>query len=173
MRMRETIYWGSAETNLGAILLAHTESGICSLLFDEGEAELASRFPKAPLVAGGAATQALLAEVIATIHDPKHRPSLPLDLRGTAFQLAVWRALRDIPVGETRTYADIAAAVGRPNAVRATGSANGANPVSVLVPCHRVIRSDGGLGGYAWGFERKRALLAREAGENQKRMMLF
>src|SRR5690606_28834771 len=93
---------------------------------------------------------------------PDRPHDLPLDVRGTAFQEAVWRELTRIPPGETRTYAQIAAAVGRPGAVRATGSANGANNVAVLIPCHRVIRGDGGLGGYAYGLDRKRALLARE-----------
>jgi AraC family transcriptional regulator of adaptative response/methylated-DNA-[protein]-cysteine methyltransferase len=164
-QVTETIYWALAETNLGQMLLAHTERGICRLSFDEGEAELAVRFPNAALVEGGVYTRALVGSAIAAIRDPQNMPDLPLDLRGTAFQQAVWLALRDIPAGETRTYADIAAQIGQPNAVRATGSANGANPVSVLVPCHRVIRADGGLGGYAWGLERKRALLAREANE--------
>jgi AraC family transcriptional regulator of adaptative response/methylated-DNA-[protein]-cysteine methyltransferase len=92
-------------------------------------------------------------------------PQLPLDIGGTDFQMAVWQALLQIAAGETRNYAEIAAAVGKPDAVRAAGSANGANPVSVLIPCHRVIRSDGGLGGYAYGLERKRRLLAWESGQ--------
>jgi AraC family transcriptional regulator of adaptative response/methylated-DNA-[protein]-cysteine methyltransferase len=94
-------------------------------------------------------------------------PDLPLDVGGTAFQQAVWNELKRIPAGETRTYTDIAAAVGRPNAVRAAGSANGANNVAVLIPCHRVIRSDGSLGGYAYGLERKQALLDKERAQGR------
>jgi AraC family transcriptional regulator of adaptative response/methylated-DNA-[protein]-cysteine methyltransferase len=99
-------------------------------------------------------------------------PDLPLDVRGTVFQERVWAELRKIPVGETRSYADIAAAVGAPGATRAVGSANGANPIAVLVPCHRVVRSDGTLGGYAGGLERKRALLAAEGAAPEPRRLL-
>jgi AraC family transcriptional regulator of adaptative response/methylated-DNA-[protein]-cysteine methyltransferase len=97
---------------------------------------------------------------------------LPLDVRGTAFQEAVWRELRKIPPGETRSYAQIAAAVGQPSAMRAVGTANGANPVAVLVPCHRVVRSDGSLGGYAGGLERKRKLLDAERSVGQRQLDL-
>ena len=101
------------------------------------------------------------------INHPQSAPELPIDVRGTAFQEAVWRELRRIPLGETRSYADIARAVGQPDAVRAVGTANGSNPVAVLVPCHRVIRSDGTLGGYAGGLDRKRKLLAAERANSQ------
>jgi len=101
------------------------------------------------------------------IEHPAQTPQLPIDVRGTAFQEAVWKELRKIPLGETRSYADIAAAVGQPQAVRAVGTANGSNPVAVLVPCHRVIRSDGSLGGYAGGLDRKRKLLAAEGAAGQ------
>jgi AraC family transcriptional regulator of adaptative response/methylated-DNA-[protein]-cysteine methyltransferase len=104
----------------------------------------------------------LVRGVVAAVEQPKSAPELPIDVRGTAFQEAVWRELRRIPAGETRSYADIAAAIGQPGAVRAVGTANGANPVAVLVPCHRVIRSDGSLGGYAGGLERKKILLEAE-----------
>ena len=99
---------------------------------------------------------------VAAVNAPERPHDLPLDVRGTAFQEAVWRELQRIPAGETRTYAQIAAAVGKPAAVRAAGSANGANNVAVLIPCHRVIRSDGSAGGYAYGLERKARLLERE-----------
>ena len=99
---------------------------------------------------------------MAAIQHPEIAPEIPIDVRGTAFQEAVWRELRKIPLGETRSYADIARAVGDPNATRAVGTANGSNPVAVLVPCHRVIRSDGTLGGYAGGLDRKKKLLAAE-----------
>lgn len=101
---------------------------------------------------------------VSAVENPKAMPDLPLDVAGTAFQQAVWQELRRIPVGETRSYAEIAAAVGKPKAVRAAGSANGANNVAVLIPCHRVVRTDGSLGGYAYGLERKQSLLDREKG---------
>ncbi len=104
----------------------------------------------------------LVERAVAAVNQPERPHDLPLDVRGTAFQQAVWRELTRIPPGETRSYAQIAAAVGHPAAVRAAGSANGANHLAVLIPCHRVIRGDGSMGGYAYGLERKRALLKRE-----------
>ncbi|MFC4294763.1 bifunctional transcriptional activator/DNA repair enzyme AdaA [Novosphingobium tardum] len=157
-----TIHWDVARTSLGPMLLAATAKGICRLAFNEDEDELRRRFPRAELVRGGKAFAPLLAAAVAACDDPGNMPDLPLDVDGTAFQQAVWRELRRIPPGETRSYAEIAAAVGKPNAVRAAGSANGANNVAVLIPCHRVIRSDGNLGGYAYGLEIKRQLLERE-----------
>jgi len=158
----ETIRWASAETSLGRMLVAATDRGICRLSFDESEAELRRRFPNAAVVPGGEAMADLLARTVAAVEAPERPHDLPLDVRGTAFQEAVWRELRRIPPGETRSYAQIASAVGRPSAVRAAGSANGANHVAVLIPCHRVIRGDGSMGGYAYGLERKGKLLARE-----------
>ena len=160
----ESIYWGVAETALGSMLLATTEKGICRLSFDEDETALKRRFPNATLLSGGGSFAALLRGAAQAIKQPKQMPTLPLDIGGTSFQQDVWQALLQIPAGETRNYAEIAAAVGKPDAVRAAGAANGANPVAVLIPCHRVIRSDGGLGGYAYGLERKRHLLAWERG---------
>ncbi len=156
------IRWAVVDTVLGKMLLAATEKGICRLSFDEDETALMHRFPNAHIVAGGAALEDLVTGAISAIEHPAQMPDLPLDIAGTAFQQAIWSELRRIPAGETRTYADIAAAVGRPKAVRAAGSANGANNVAVLIPCHRVIRSDGGLGGYAYGVERKEKLLSAE-----------
>lgn len=158
-----TIRWTIAETSLGPMLVAATEKGICRLSFDEDERELARRFPNARIEAGGDTLSALVAGAIAAVEMPSRMPDLPLDVAGTAFQQAVWAELRRIPPGETRSYAQIAAAVGKPAAVRAAGSANGANNVAVLIPCHRVVRSDGSLGGYAYGLDRKRALLDKEA----------
>jgi AraC family transcriptional regulator of adaptative response/methylated-DNA-[protein]-cysteine methyltransferase len=158
----ETIRWATAETNLGTMLLAATERGICRLSFDEGEGDLRARFPEAQIEAGGEAMADLLERTVAAVNAPERPHDLPLDVRGTAFQQAVWRELMRIPPGETRSYAQIAAAVGHPAAVRAAGSANGANHVAILIPCHRVIRGDGTLGGYAYGLERKRQLLKRE-----------
>ena len=157
-----TIRWAVVDTRLGQMLLAATEKGICRLSFDEDEAELKRRFPKATIEEGGAAMQELVKGAIAAIDHPAQMPDLPLDVQGTAFQQAVWQELRKIPAGETRSYADIAAAVGKPKAVRAAGSANGANNVAVLIPCHRVVRTDGTLGGYAYGLDRKKKLLELE-----------
>lgn len=158
----ETIRWAIAETELGPILVAATARGICRLAFDEDEGALRLRFPKARIEIGGVAMTELVAGAVAAVNMPEKPHDLPLDVRGTAFQEAVWRALCQIPAGETRTYAQIAAATGRPGAVRAAGSANGANAVAVLIPCHRVVRSDGSTGGYAYGPERKARLLERE-----------
>ena len=160
-----TIEWTVSDTALGLMLLAATDQGVCRLSFDEDETTLRRLFPKAQIVVGGASTVALANAAALTIRNPANIAKIPLDVRGTTFQMAVWQALLQIPVGETRNYAEIAAAVGKPDAVRAAGAANGANPVAVLIPCHRVIRSDGGLGGYAYGLERKRSLLAWERGQ--------
>jgi AraC family transcriptional regulator, regulatory protein of adaptative response / methylated-DNA-[protein]-cysteine methyltransferase len=157
-----TIRYAIVETVLGSMLLAATERGICRLSFDEDERELRHRFPNATIQPGGEAMAELINSAVAAVADPAHMPTLPLDVAGTAFQQAVWDELRRIPPGQTRSYAQIAAAVGKPDAVRATGSANGANNVAVLIPCHRVIRTDGSLGGYAYGLERKLELLKRE-----------
>lgn len=156
------IRWAVAATLLGPMLLAMTNKGICRLAFGEGEDALRRRFPRATLIPGGEQLAPMLAVAVAACEDPSRGCDLPLDVGGTAFQQAVWRELRRIPPGETRSYAEIAAAAGKPGAVRAAGTANGANPVAVLVPCHRVIRSDGTLGGYAYGLAIKRQLLERE-----------
>jgi AraC family transcriptional regulator of adaptative response/methylated-DNA-[protein]-cysteine methyltransferase len=161
------IRWAVIETSLGTMLVAATDKGVCRLSFNEGPEDLAARFPHADLVEGGEELAGLLAEVVTAVERPGDSRQIPLDVQGTAFQEAVWRELRRIPPGETRSYSDIAAAVGRPGAVRAAGSANGANNVAVLIPCHRVIRSDGTLGGYAYGEEIKRELLRRERSQTK------
>lgn len=162
-----TIHWAVVRTSLGPMLVAATAKGVCRLSFGEGREALEKRFPQAELVEGGAEFEDLLAEVVSAVETPKTNGGdfshIPIDVKGTAFQEAVWRELRKIPLGETRTYAQLAAAVGRPKAVRAAGSANGSNHVSVLIPCHRVINTGGGLGGYAWGLDIKRKLLEKEA----------
>ena len=158
-----TIHWAVVETSLGSMLVAATEKGVCRLSFNEGRAALETRFPNAELAEGGARFAALLGQVVDAVEAPGDFSHIPLDVKGTAFQEAVWRELQRIPAGETRTYAQLAAAVGRPKAVRAAGSANGANNVAVLIPCHRVIRTGGHLGGYAYGLEIKRKLLEKEA----------
>lgn len=157
-----TIRHAVIDTPLGPMLVAATEKGICRLTFDEDEAALRRRFPHADLQPGGEEMEQLIGQVLAAIERPLAMPDLPLDVAGTAFQERVWAELRKIPAGETRSYAQIAAAVGQPGAVRAVGTANGANPVAVLVPCHRVVRSDGSMGGYAGGLDRKRQLLEAE-----------
>lgn len=157
-----TIRWTIAPSSLGAVLVAATDRGICQVAFDADEAVLRTRFPAAEIVAGGAALADLAAHVVAAVEQPGRNPDLPLDVQGTAFQEAIWQALRTIPAGETRSYAELAALAGRPGAVRAAGSACGANHVPVLIPCHRVTRADGSIGGYAYGPERKQALLTRE-----------
>ena len=156
------IRWRTVDTSLGPMLVAATSKGLCRISFGEGEATLRARFPQARLCPADADLDAMAAKVAALVDDPRADAALPTDVRGTAFQQAVWAALRAIPPGETRSYGDIAAAIGRPGAVRAAGTACGDNTLAVLVPCHRVLRSDGSLGGYAWGVERKQALLARE-----------
>lgn len=161
------IHWSVVPTTLGAMLVAATDKGVCRLSFGEGREELAERFPKADLVEGGEDFARIARDVVAAVEQPGQSRAIPLDVQGTAFQQAVWRELQRIPPGETRTYAQIAAAVGRPGAVRAAGSANGANNVAVLIPCHRVIRSDGSIGGYAYGEAIKRELLRREKAQTK------
>ncbi|MBI0476797.1 bifunctional DNA-binding transcriptional regulator/O6-methylguanine-DNA methyltransferase Ada [Sphingomonas sp. MA1305] len=161
---RVTIRWTVAATSLGPLLIAATDTGLCRIAFDEDAATLATRFPQATIAPADARLAALAAAVVAEVEGAAPDPALPLDVRGTAFQEAVWQALRTIPAGETRSYAQLAAAAGRPEASRAAGSACGANPLAVIVPCHRVTRADGSPGGYAWGTDRKRALLDRERG---------
>lgn len=166
-----TIHWAVVPTSLGPMLVAATEKGVCRLSFNESGKELRDRFPNAALVEGGVEFASLLESVIAAVEQPGEAANIPLDVKGTAFQEAVWQELRRIPPGETRTYAEIAAAVGKPGAVRAAGSANGANNVAVLIPCHRVIRTDGSLGGYAYGLEIKQELLEREGGLRSSKLL--
>ena len=157
----ETIRYVVADSPLGPLLIAATAKGICRLTFDEDSAVLHRRFPHADVRPDDGTIAPWVAAALAQIDRPSdHR--LPLDVRGTAFQEKVWGELRKIPLGETRSYADIAKAVGSPGAVRAVGTANGSNPVAVLVPCHRVIRSDGSLGGYGGGLPNKVKLLEAE-----------
>lgn len=156
------ISWAVAATSLGPMLVAATERGVCRLAFGEGPDELTRHFPRAELVEGGEEFRKLLEDVVAAVEQPGASRAIPLDVQGTAFQKSVWSALRSIPPGETRSYGEIAAAIGRPGAARAVGSANAQNPVAVLIPCHRVIRADGAMGGYARGEAIKRELLARE-----------
>jgi AraC family transcriptional regulator, regulatory protein of adaptative response / methylated-DNA-[protein]-cysteine methyltransferase len=132
---------------------------------DELVRNLQDRFPKAHLIGADQDYEALVARVVAFVEKPEIGLDLPLDVRGTAFQQRVWRALQEIPVGETVSYAEIARRIGRPKAVRAVASACAENNLAVAIPCHRVVRVDGSLSGYAWGVERKRALLDREGSQ--------
>lgn len=157
-----TIRWTVADTSLGALLIAATDKGLCRVAFDEDSLSLAARFPRAEIAPGGDALAQLAAQVVAEVEQPGRHTDLPLDVRGTAFQEAVWQALRTIPPGETRTYTQLAIAAGNPRAVRAAGTACGANQVAIAIPCHRAQRSDGSMGGYAYGIERKVVLRKRE-----------
>ena len=150
-----------ADSSLGPLLIAATDKGICRLTFGEDEGALTRKFPNADIRPDDGTIAPWVAAALAQITCPSDH-HLPIDVRGTAFQEKVWGELRKIPLGETRSYADIASAVGSPGAVRAVGTANGSNPVSVLVPCHRVIRSDGTLGGYGGGLPNKVKLLEAE-----------
>jgi len=168
----ETIRYVVKDSPLGPLLVAATSKGICRLTFDEDESVLKRRFPNATVLPDDGTISDWAEGALTAIEHPAQTPELPIDVRGTAFQEAVWKELRRIPLGETRSYADIAAAVGQPQAVRAVGTANGSNPVAILVPCHRVIRSDGTLGGYAGGLDRKRKLLSAEQANRQSALDL-
>jgi AraC family transcriptional regulator, regulatory protein of adaptative response / methylated-DNA-[protein]-cysteine methyltransferase len=162
----EEIKFAVGQTSLGAILVASSRKGVAAILLgndpDELVRNLQDRFPKARLVGADQDYEASVARVVAFVEKPGIGLGLPLDVRGTAFQQRVWRALQEIPVGETVSYAEIARRIGRPKAVRAVAGACAENNLAVAIPCHRVVRIDGSLSGYAWGVERKRALLDRE-----------
>ncbi len=155
--------------SLGEILVAQSQRGICAILLgDDADAlvrDLQDRFPNAQLVGGDADFEQLVAQVIGFVEVPSLGLKLPLDVRGTAFQERVWRALCEIPPGRTVTYTELAARIGAPHSARAVAQACGANRIAVAIPCHRVIRQDGDLAGYRWGVERKRALQRREAAQ--------
>lgn len=163
---RTSIRFAVGQCSLGAILVAQSPKGVCAIFIgDDPDAlprDLQNRFPKAELIGGDAAFEEVVATVVGFVEAPQFGFALPLDLQGTAFQQRVWQALSAIPPGRTVTYTDIAQAIGLPRSVRAVAQACGANKVAVAIPCHRVVRSDGGISGYRWGVERKRTLLARE-----------
>ena len=162
------IRFAVGECSLGAILVAQSERGICAIAIGDDPDQLArdlqDRFPKARLVGGDEAFEKLVARVVGFVEAPRVGLDLPLDVRGTAFQQRVWQAMRAIPVGATVSYSELARTIGAPGSTRAVASACAANVLAVAIPCHRVVRSDGALSGYRWGVERKRALIAREAG---------
>jgi AraC family transcriptional regulator of adaptative response/methylated-DNA-[protein]-cysteine methyltransferase len=161
-----TIRFATVETPLGWALVAATQRGICMTALagdcDSLVTALRQRFPAAAVIADDAGLKDWADRIVHFITAPDRNLDLPLDIQGTAFQARVWRALQKIPFGKTASYTEIAAALGQPKAVRAVAQACAANKLALLVPCHRVIRSDGDLGGYRWGVERKRALLAKE-----------
>ena len=163
----EEIRFAVGQSSLGAILVASSQKGVASILLgDDPDAlvrDLQDRFPKARLIGGDRDYEALVARVVGFVEAPGLGLDLPFDVRGTAFQQRVWQALQDIPAGRTVSYAEIAQRIGSPKATRAIAAACAANNLAVAIPCHRVIRKDGALSGYAWGAERKRALLDREA----------
>ena len=159
------IRFAIGQCSLGAVLVAQSDKGICTItLGDAPDAlikDLQDRFPKANLIGADADFEKTVAQVIGLV-DQGQALDLPLDIRGTAFQQKVWQALRAIPAGETRSYAEVAEMIGAPAAVRAVAGACAANALAIAIPCHRVVRTDGALSGYRWGVERKRALLSKE-----------
>lgn len=161
-----SIHFAVGQCSLGAILVARSERGVCAILLDDDPdalvLDLQQRFPRAKLIGADAAFEQWMAQVVGFVEAPALGLGLPLDVQGTAFQQRVWKALADIAPGSTASYTQIARCIGSPNAVRAVAGACAANPLAVAIPCHRVVRSDGGLSGYRWGIERKRALLDRE-----------
>ena len=161
------VHYALGAASLGLVLVGATDTGISAILIGEDEADLVrdlrARFPRATIAAADATFSTLTQAAIAAVDMPQHAHQLPLDIRGTAFQQRVWQALRGVPCGTTISYGELAARIGAPKAVRAVARACGANPLAVVVPCHRVVGGDGALTGYRWGIDRKRALLDREA----------
>lgn len=164
--MGATIRYGTARTPLGTLLVAGTERGICSVAMGDGRdvlvESLLQEYPRAELRSDADAVSPWLGAIVEHLEGGRSLSDLPLDVAATEFQRRVWQALRDIPRGETRSYGEVAEAVGRPGAARAVAGACAANPVALIVPCHRVVRADGSPGGYRWGLERKKRLLDRE-----------
>jgi len=162
----QMITYATANAPLGRVLVAMTDRGVCAVNLGDDDTELElglkQEFPAAKIQNGNGMHKEWVNAVVEAIGGKQSAFGVPLDIAATAFQHRVWDALRTIPAGETRSYADVAEEIGEPKAVRAVAHACATNPVAVVVPCHRVIRSDGGLGGYRWGIERKEALLARE-----------
>jgi AraC family transcriptional regulator, regulatory protein of adaptative response / methylated-DNA-[protein]-cysteine methyltransferase len=165
--LNEEIRFAVGESSLGAILVASSAKGVVAILLGNDPEllvrDLQDRFPRAKLIGADRDYESLVAQVVGLIEAPGIGFGLPLDIRGTAFQQRVWRALQEIPPGQTVSYAEIARRIGTPKAVRAVAGACAANNLAVAIPCHRVVRNDGTLSGYAWGVDKKRALLDREA----------
>lgn len=161
------IKFAVGECSLGSILVASSQKGVCCILFGDDPEQLVrglqDRFPRANLLGADRDFEKIVANVVGFVEDPGIGLDLPLDVRGTAFQQRVWRALTEIPAGQTASYMEIAEWIGAPKAVRAVAAACAANKIAVAIPCHRVVRNDGALSGYRWGVDRKRALLEAEA----------
>ncbi|WZO99293.1 bifunctional DNA-binding transcriptional regulator/O6-methylguanine-DNA methyltransferase Ada [Isosphaeraceae bacterium EP7] len=161
-----TIRFAVGQCTLGSLLVAATEAGVCSILLgDDPDAlvrQLQDAFPRATFVGADADFEQHVARVVGLIESPSINFDLPLDVRGTAFQMRVWRALTEIPAGKTVSYSELAARLGIPSSTRAVAGAVAANRIAVAIPCHRVVRSDGSISGYRWGVDRKRTLLDRE-----------
>ena len=167
--MNTQIHFGLFKSSLGLVAVASSTRGICSITLGDAASALAGdlerRFPDAQLTRDDAKLRRELAKVAAFIDDPARGLDVPLDPGGTEFQRRVWRALREIPVGETVSYAEIARRIDAPTSFRAVAQACGANRIALAIPCHRVVRGDGGISGYRWGVSRKRALLEKEVGK--------
>jgi AraC family transcriptional regulator, regulatory protein of adaptative response / methylated-DNA-[protein]-cysteine methyltransferase len=168
----EEIRFAIGESSLGTILVASSKRGVVSILMGDDPdgliRSLQDKFPQARLVGDDAEYESLVAQVVGFIEAPRLGLDLPLDVRGTAFQQRVWEALRDIPVGQTVSYSEIARKIGTPKAVRAVAGACAANNIALAIPCHRAVRNNGSVSGYAWGIERKCALIEREAVPSKK-----
>jgi AraC family transcriptional regulator of adaptative response/methylated-DNA-[protein]-cysteine methyltransferase len=163
----EEIRFAVGESSLGAILVASSKKGVVAIFIGDDPdgliRRLQDKFPKAWLLGGDADYESLVARVVGFVEAPSLALDLPLDVRGTAFQQRVWQTLREIPIGQTVSYSEIARKIRTPKAVRAIAGACAANNIALAIPCHRVVRNDGSISGYAWGIERKRALIEREA----------
>jgi AraC family transcriptional regulator, regulatory protein of adaptative response / methylated-DNA-[protein]-cysteine methyltransferase len=163
----EIIYFAIRKCSLGSVLVASSKNGLCCITFGDDPdfllEDLKSRFRKAGFAGGDSDFEKLVAKVVGFVEAPTLGLNLPLDIRGTAFQQRVWQALREIPLGSTASYSQVAARIGSPKSVRAVAGACAANSIAVAIPCHRVVRTDGNLSGYRWGVARKRTLLDREA----------
>ena len=167
--MKEVIQYTTRKSSLGLTLVAVSDKGICAVLIDDSPdalaADLKTRFPQSVIEKNNVSIKEMAEEVIAYIDQPKGRFDGPLDMRGTEFQRKVWNQLRRIPVGKTASYSEVATRLNTPNAVRAVATACAANALAVVIPCHRVVRSDGTLSGYRWGAERKKKLLETEGAQ--------
>lgn len=168
---RMTIHYTVVDSALGRLLVAATEKGVCAILIGDDDKlliqDLRRRFPSATFNQDEKLLSVYISQLIALIEEPQHAIQLPLDIRGTLFQQKVWKALQEIPVGETRSYTEIAAAIAAPRAVRAVAGACAANALAIVIPCHRVVRNDGNISGYRWGTDRKKILLQRERDGDQ------
>lgn len=161
------IFYTFTTTSLGLICVAETSIGVCAVIFGDDQSlmldDLSNRFEGAQFVPGDFANKAIAEQVARRVEQPAGLfPDIPMDIKGTAFQKAVWEILQKIPAGTVTSYSEVARRIGRPTAVRAVAQACGANPISVLIPCHRVVAQDAALTGYRWGLERKSSLLQRE-----------